>query len=194
MNCEFYFHNCSKEYVDLTGGDLFQEISDVVRSLPQRETQSKINEDLFWTLTDRRWCYDTTPAKLGQFPPKGLLAKHSPLSEIKRRNDRSLCATSTTLGASWHADFGKQFANGLVQVEAQFGKVESMFKDFCGFKIGGFERRVALGIEIVLSEPAVYFAHRKNAIGGMAYFDIARKTLPAINLDTPIWLIGIKES
>ena len=33
------------------------------------------------------------------------------------------------------------------------------------------ERRLALGIEIVLSNPTSYFAHRKNAIGGMASFD-----------------------
>ena len=39
---------------------------------------------------------------------------------------------------------------GLVQVEAQFGKVESMFKDFCGFMIARFERRIALEIEIVM--------------------------------------------
>ena len=26
-----------------------------------------------------------------------------------------------------------------------------------------------------------------------AYFDIAKRTLPAIGLDCPIWLIGVKE-
>jgi hypothetical protein len=67
-----------------------------------------------------------------------------------------------------------------------------MFKDFCGFRIGNYERRLSLGIEIVICEPTVYFSHRKNAVSGMAYFDIARKTLPAIGLDCPIWLIGMK--
>ncbi len=75
----------------------------------------------------------------------------------------------------------------------QFGKVESMFKDFCGFKIAAYERRLALGIEVVMSEPNKYFSHRKKAMSGMAYFDIAKRTLPAIGLDCPIWLIGIKE-
>lgn len=68
-----------------------------------------------------------------------------------------------------------------------------MFKDFCGFRIAYYEKRLALGIEIVMSEPNKYFEHRKSAITGIAYFDIAAKTLPAIGLDCPIWLIGIEE-
>jgi hypothetical protein len=68
-----------------------------------------------------------------------------------------------------------------------------MFKDFCGFSICRHERRLALGIEIVMCEPSKYFSHRRNATSGMAYFDIAKKTLPAIGLDCPIWLIGIRE-
>jgi hypothetical protein len=50
---------------------------------------------------------------------------------------------------------------------------------------------LALGIEIVLSNPTSYFAHRKNAMGGMAFFDIAKNTLTIIGLDCPIWMIGI---
>ena len=46
--------------------------------------------------------------------------------------------------------------NNLVQIEAQFGTVESMFKDFCGFRIAAFERRLSLGIEIILSNPNYY--------------------------------------
>ena len=79
----------------------------------------------------------------------------------------------------------------LVQIEAQFGKVEAMFKDFCGFRIAYAERRLALGIEIVLSDPMSYFAHRKSAIGGMASFNVAKNTLNVIGLDCPIWLVGI---
>lgn len=53
------------------------------------------------------------------------------------------------------------------------------------------ERRLALGIEIVMSDPGHYFSQRKNAISGMAYFNIAKTTLPAIGLGCPIWLVGI---
>lgn len=52
-------------------------------------------------------------------------------------------------------------------------------------------RRLALGIELVMCEPSKYFAHRKASVS--AYFDIAKRTLPAIGLDCPIWLIGLKE-
>jgi hypothetical protein len=93
---------------------------------------------------------------------------------MRKNNNRSLCVTSTTLDASWHSDFAKTYNSQLIQIEAQFGKVESMFKDFCGFRIARYEKRLALGIEIVLSEPSKYFSHRKNSIGGMAYFIIAR--------------------
>ena len=113
------------------------------------------------------------------------------LDEIKKNNNRNLCLTSTTLDTRWHADFAKSFGSSLVQIEAQFGKVEAMFKDFCGFRIAHAERRLSLGIEIVLTDPPAYFSHRKNAIGCMASFDIAKNTLTTIGLDCPIWLIGI---
>lgn len=68
-----------------------------------------------------------------------------------------------------------------------------MFKDFCGFRIAYAEVRLALGIEIVLSEPTKYFALRKKSIRGMASFDVTRETLTTIGLECPIWLIGIKD-
>lgn len=52
---------------------------------------------------------------------------------------------------------------------------------------------IALGVEIVLTDPPAYFAHRKNAVSGMASLDIAKNTLTSIGLDCPIWLIGIGE-
>jgi len=115
------------------------------------------------------------------------------IHEIKDQNFRDLCRTSTTIDARWHADFGKFFDGKLVQVEAQFGKVEAMFKDFCGFRMAYAERRLALGIEIVMTDPREYFAHRKKAVSGMAGFNIAKGTLNTIGLDCPIWLIGISE-
>jgi hypothetical protein len=49
-----------------------------------------------------------------------------------------------------------------------------------------------LGIEIVLSEPTKYFAHRKNSIGGVASFSIAKETLTTFGLECPIWLVGVQ--
>ncbi|MFA6148676.1 MAG: hypothetical protein WC899_10760 [bacterium] len=193
MKCDHYFHHCSKEYIETIDSSLISEVVHVISKLPTRQTQAEINRDLWWLLTDRGWSYDTAPAGLPESPPNGIDVKIIAVSERKRERERSLCRTSTTIDAKWHADFGRTYVGKLVQMEAQFGTVESMFKDFCGFRIANYEKRLALGIEIVMSEPNVYFAHRKGAVTGMAYFEVAKKTLPAIGLDCPIWLIGIRE-
>jgi hypothetical protein len=186
---DHFFYNCSKEYVELIDHGLFSEINDVIRNLPKRNFQAEVNGDLFWSLTQNKWAYDSMPQGLLKDEPNGSIDRVIP----QKDNKRYLCSTSTTLDASWHSDYAQLYPLGLVQLEVQFGKVESMFKDFCGFRIAYFERRLTLGIEIVMSEPSKYFAHRKSAVSGMAYFDIAKRTLPAIGLDCPIWLIGLKE-
>ena len=192
MNHEDCFYNCSKEYIYSIDRALYGEVAEVIANLPKRQKQDEINNDLFWLLTHNGWAYDTL-SNVSESPPQELRIEDITKATISRNNDRSFCMTSTTLDASWHSDFAKLFTSGLVQIEVQFGKVESMFKDFCGFRIARYERRLALGIEIVLCEPYTYFSHRRNAISGMAYFDIAKSTLPAIGLDCPIWLVGIRE-
>jgi hypothetical protein len=193
MNWGNYFYNCSKQYLESLHPTLFEEMREVIPKLPKRPTQAEINQDLFWLLTSKEWAYDTLPTDIGELPPPELAIEGITLKDIKNSNIRDLCITSTTIEAKWHSDFSKSYDGKLVQVEAQFGKVESMFKDFCGFKIAWHERRLSLGIEIVICEPGKYFAHRKDATSGMAYFDIAKKTLPAIGLDCQIWLVGVKE-
>ena len=192
MRFEEYLFNCSREYVSGIHPELVSEIASILSHIPVRNKQAEINNDLFWLLTDKGWAYDTLGGVSHNAPSELKLADLS-RSKIEGNNDRLLCLTTTTLDASWHCDFAKKFPSGLVQIEVQFGKVESMFKDFCGFRISHYEKRLALVIEIVMLEPYKYFAHRRNAIGGMAYFEIAKKTLPAIGLDCPIWLIGLTE-
>jgi hypothetical protein len=192
MKHDHYFYNCSKEYIDAIDLTLYKEITEVISKLPKRQTQTEINNDLFWLLTSRGWSFDSLSG-VSDASPREIKTKNTSKAEIKVNNDRTLCKTSTTLDASWHCDFAKSYDSRLVQIEAQFGKVESMFKDFCGFRIARSEKRLTLGIEIVLCEPSKYFAHRRKSIGGMAYFDIAKNTLPAIGLECPIWLIGIRE-
>ena len=63
-------------------------------------------------------------------------------------------------------DFVKAYGSKLVQIEAQSRKIEVMFKDYGGSRITFAERRLALGIEILLSEPVKFFAHRKSPIRG----------------------------
>ena len=141
-------------------------------------------------LTSAEWNYDSVPVG-SAINSTDIRGTTQSLDAIKMRNNRNLCLTSTTLDTRWRSDFAKAYDSGLVQIEAQFGKVEAMFKDFCGFRIAYAERRLALGVEILLTDPPSYFAHRKNAVSGMASFDIAKNTLTSIGLDCPIWLIGI---
>jgi len=185
-----YFYRCSNGYISSINDTLHDEVIGVVASLPNRQTQAEINRDFFWLLTERGWSYDSKPGGLSAFPPSdlGLGRRKLPLSE----NERSLCLSSATIEANWRSDFAKSFDGKLVQLEVQFGKVELMFKDFCGFQIAWHERRLALGIEIVMSKPLEYFKRWRAAGSGMAKFDIAKKTLPAIGLDCPIWLIGMR--
>lgn len=192
MKFDSFFFNCSKEYINSIDNDLLAEITSVISKLPQRGTQSEINQDILWLLTHRKWAFDSTPKQLPNFPLQDLDLPNISKNQIKSSNNRFLCKTSTTLNADWHSDFAKMYNRDLVQIEAQFGKVESMFKDFCGFRIASYERRLALGIEIVMSDPMSFFSHRVESISGMAYFDIAKNTLPAIGLECPIWLIGLK--
>lgn len=193
MKSEHYLYNCSKEYITSINLNLFNELSEIISILPKRQTQSEINKDFILLLGTKGWSYDSFPSSLSENLPGGLPDNLKSISEIKKSNKRQQCITSTTLGARWYADFAKIYGERLVQIEVQFGTVESMFKDFCGFKIASYEKRLSLGIEVVLCEPNKYFAHRKTSIAGMAYFDIAKCTLPAIGFDCPIWLIGIKE-
>jgi len=192
MNSESYYYNCSPEYINSIDAELHDEITGVISLVPKRLKQSDINADLFCLFASKDWCYDTVPQGYNEIP-HGEFGVTKTVQEIKACNDRSLCQTSTTLNTKWHADFAKMYGSKLVQIEAQFGKVEAMFKDFCGFRIAYAEKRLALGIMIVLSDPMSYFAHRKSAIGGMASFNVAKDTLNVIGLDCPIWLVGVRE-
>ena len=192
MIVKTYYYNCSPEYIQSIDPNLHGEVESIIRMLPKREKQSEINADLFWLFTSKGWCYDSIPTGYSHECPESFDIRQT-IHEIKDQNLRDLCRTSTTIDARWHADFGKSFDGKLVQVEAQFGKVEAMFKDFCGFRMAYAERRLALGIEIVMADPIGYFANRKRAVSGMASINIAKRTLNAVGLDCPIWLVGISE-
>ena len=192
MILQNYYHNCSPEYIYSIDNGLYDQIVTVISTLPKRNTQSEINSDLFWLLTSYRWNYNTLPPDAGDETPE-LFNVDLTIDQIKQRNIRSICQTSTTLETRWHSDFAKSFQSKIVQIEAQFGKIGAMFKDYCGFRIAYSERRLALGIEIVLSDPDSYFSHLDNAIEGVACFDIAKNTMATIGFDCPIWLIGIGE-
>lgn len=192
MKIESYYYNCSPEYIYSIDPSLQIEINSVIIQLPKRKTQTEINSGLFWLLSSEGWSFNSTPKGVGSaFPTDLNLKKDS--SWPRKAYVRELCRTSTTLKTRCYADFAKVFGSKLVQMVAQFGKVDAIFKDFCGFRIAYAERRLALGIEIVLLEPTKYFPHQKGSIRGMASFSVAKEIVTIIGLECPIWLIGIKE-
>jgi hypothetical protein len=186
-----YFYQCSPDYVNAIYENLRAEILALIERLPKREFQNQVNQDFVWLLGTQGWAFDTLPAGFPESPPAEFDLGNVTRENLRKNNKRDLCRTSVTLDAGWMADFARVFGLNRVCIEVQFGKVESMFKDFCGFRISRYEKNLALGIEIVMSDPLLYFSNRKESISGMAYFRIAKETLPVIDLDCPIWLIGI---
>jgi hypothetical protein len=85
-------------------------------------------------LMSEGWSFDSILAGGGEKPPIDLNLIIDK-AESRKINIRKLCRTFTTLQTLWYADFAKIFGGKLVKIEAQFGKVEAMFKDFCEFRI-----------------------------------------------------------
>ena len=190
MEVQSYYYNCSPEYIKQISDELQGQVLRLIARLPRRQVQSELNSDVWWLFTSRGWSYDSIPSSVGKTGSPELHVQ-SDRNKAKRQNIRDLCLTSTTMGTQWRSDFANTFEGKLVQVEAQFGKLDAMFKDFCGFKIAYAEKRLALGIEIVLSDPMRYFEHPRRSVSEMANFDMAKNTLTTIGMDVPIWLIGI---
>ena len=191
MNLKSCYYNCSPEYISQISDSLHSQVLDLISRLPKRKTQAEINSDLWWLFTSMGWNYDSIPSSVGELVPSEL-GIQADREQTKNRNNRDLCLTTTILNTQWRSVFSNSYEGKLVQVEAQFGKVEAMFKDFCGFRIAYAEKRLALGIEIGLVDPPTYFAYGNNAIGRVANFDIAKNTLKTIGLNAPIWLVGIE--
>ena len=88
-------------------------------------------------------------------------------------------------------DFQKNINGNQVYLEIQFGKTEAILKDVCKMQIAYNENSLDLGILIVPFEPRRLFENRQRSIGGMAYFKMAKLTLPHLHFRFPIWLIGL---
>jgi len=96
LNLRSYYYNCSPDYIASIDLYLHEEVEAIIRMLPKRETQSKINEDLFWRFTHKDWCYDTVPANSAPECPFELDLMGS-IEIIKDRNLRDLFLTSITM-------------------------------------------------------------------------------------------------
>lgn len=117
MALDFFFYNCSKEYVASISGQLLEEIASELSALPKCKMQAELNKEIFKCLALRGWAYDSLSTAM-----KAEMGHNDQWSQVSLHNNRELCRTTCNLEANWHCDFAKDFAGKLVQVEAQFGK------------------------------------------------------------------------
>jgi hypothetical protein len=190
MIFESHYHGCTAESVRAIHPGLPGDVASILRMLPRRTSESELRQDLFWLFTHKGFCHDRIPVGTPEECPFDLDILDS-LAELDDYRSRDLCLASTAFDTLWHADFAKAFGDRLVHVKAQFGRLDALFKDFCGFRIGQVQRGIALGIEIVPMDAGTLFGTAKSAGGAMADFAGARKILEALDIPLSIWLIGI---
>ena len=82
MNPLSYFYNCSPEYINSIDAELYNQIISIINQLPKRKTQSEINSDLFWLLTNQGWNYDTVHSMLKHPLLYDLLFNHYIYNDI----------------------------------------------------------------------------------------------------------------
>ena len=128
-----------------------------------------------------------------QGAPADLGVDHLTKQGIEPLRSRAARVASTILEHRFIMDFSKAFGPHRVYLEAQFGKKEASLMDFCKFRIAHHERHLSLGIEVLLFDPDTFFAHRRDAISGMARFGVGKEILSVLGLECPIWLVGLEE-
>lgn len=192
-NFESEFYRCSVEYIDRIDGSIRKDIMFAIDRLPKRRFQNQINSDLVWLLSSRGWAFSSFPSKFPSKPPNELQLEGFTKEKIERSRRKEDCLITSNLALDWYADFGKSFDSKSILVEVQFGKIEAAFRDFCRFAITYHERRMDLGILVVIFQPKEYFSEEGSRVSGMADFETVKNAIWAVDLNCPIWLIGLRE-
>jgi hypothetical protein len=192
-NFENEFYRCSDEYVDKIDPSIRSDIEAIIEKLPKRKYQNDINSDFVWLFGKRGWSFSSFPNSFPFDPPSDLNIDELDKTSLSKLKIKEECLITSNLKLGWYADFGKSFGSKRVLIEVQFGKIEAAFRDFCRFAITYHERRLDLGILIVMHDPKTYFSEEGSRVSGMAEFETIRKAMWAVDLDCPIWLIGLKE-
>ena len=52
---EHCLYNCSKEYIDSIDSNLFNQISNSIKTLSKHETQAEINNEILLDLASKGW-------------------------------------------------------------------------------------------------------------------------------------------
>lgn len=191
MDFKSFYHKCSPDYLNSIDPDLENHISRIIKLIPKRNNEDAILADFFWLLASNSWCFHSPPPSLSLTPPKDLNLSAS-FNDIEKSNDPDLCVTSKKIETDTQSDYAKLWGSQLVQLEIQFATMEEATKDFTKFRIAFAEKRIGLGIEIVLENPDLFLSDKKTGENTQAHFDEVKKMLSMLDLDCPIWLIGIE--
>ena len=90
------------------------------------------------------------------------------------------------------SDFAKEFVDKTVKMGVAFGKPDKILQDFIKLRISYAEKRMALGIELVVKDKTIFSFSEENNSEPPVLFDSAINTLVMLDIECPIWLIGIE--
>jgi hypothetical protein len=93
---------------------------------------------------------------------------------------QELCKTSSSIEIETKSDLAKKFDDQLVQLEMQANDLEGIASDVIKFRIAFAEKRIRAGIEIIIQNGDT-----------PATFETVKDMLVKLDIDCPVWLIGI---
>ncbi|WP_319526190.1 hypothetical protein [uncultured Desulfosarcina sp.] len=176
MESQQQYFKCSPSYIDSIDSSLMPEIQEAVKRLPERKRAEETAIDLFWLLAGKGWSFSRVPRGISDRAPNELEIEDT-IDAIKDRNNSDLCISFANLDRGPKSDFAKSYGERrLVQIGYEIDNTEIMAQDFSKFRIAFAEKRLVLGIEMV----------------GISKLELSKDMLVALDLDCPIWIIGLK--
>ena len=191
MNYSFHYYNCSPDYISTIDSNLISNLTEILKKLPKRKHYSETAVDLFWQITSAGWFYSKIPSNIKDHSPKDLNLSLT-LDEIKKLHNEEMCKTSQNLPTHTTSDFAKKLNNKTVKMGVQFGSLEKLSQDFIKYRISYVEKRLDLGIELVIKDKTIFSLDEDNDSESPVLFNTATNTLVMLGLECPICLIGIE--
>ena len=191
MDHKSFYHKCSPDYIKSIDPNLMDDLARSIKMIPKRSNKDAVLKNFFWLLASDGWNFHSPPPGLSETAPEEFNLSLK-LSDIKKSNDPGLCVTSNKINTDTQSDYAKLYGPQLVQLEIQFATMEEAAKDFTEFRIAFAEKRIGLGIELVPGSRELFSPDNKTGEDTPAYFDEAQKMLVMLDLDCPIWLIGLE--
>lgn len=179
MEIKSHYYKCSPEYLNSISPNLEKDINHILNKMPERKDSKSLLNDLFWLLASNGWSFSETPAELKNTPPENLRLSLS-VETIIESNKPEFCKSSSNLDIDSKSDFAKKYDGQLVQMEIQTDDLKEIASDLIKFRIAFAEKKIQVGIEIIIqneNEPAA--------------FENVKAMLVKLDVDCPVWVIGI---